>query len=97
MPAKTKATASKSPAMHPLKRVGKPDGMAGRPGSSKRKIGDERSAGSSQMDKKIKQEEDMVCPLCQMPWYICDSKGKSRDTHKNAVTSCPASKVREGS
>lgn len=63
------------------KRVGKPDGVAGRPGSSKRKIGDERSAGSSQMGKKIKQEEDMVCPLCQMPWYICDSKGKSRNTH----------------
>lgn len=64
------------------KRVAKPDAMAGRPGSFKRKSGDEKSGvGGSQMGKKVKQEEDLVCPLCQMPWYIYDSKGKSHKSH----------------
>lgn len=62
--------------------MAKPDAMAGRPGSFKRKSGDEKSGvGGSQMGKKVKQEEDLVCPLCQMPWYIYDSKGKSHKSH----------------
>ncbi|XP_047481361.1 DNA cross-link repair 1A protein-like isoform X3 [Penaeus chinensis] len=64
------------------KRVANPDALAEKPGPSKRKSGNEMSGvGGSQMGKKVKQEEDLVCPLCQMPWYIYDSKGKSRKIH----------------
>ncbi|XP_063589519.1 DNA cross-link repair 1A protein-like isoform X2 [Penaeus indicus] len=78
----TSASKNKGNSFKSTKRVVKPDAMAGKPGSSKRKSGDEKSGvGGSQMGKKVKQEEDLVCPLCQMPWYIYDSKDKSRKIH----------------
>ncbi|XP_042873305.1 DNA cross-link repair 1A protein-like isoform X2 [Penaeus japonicus] len=66
------------------KSVVQSNSKAPKPGSSKRKTSEVKLvAGSSQMGKKVKQEGDIACPLCQMPWHIYDSMDKSHELHTN--------------